>query len=41
MLSRHIGKEYAVQNYFSLAIILMIGLSGQIILHFWEKRVGN
>ncbi|MED3839170.1 Uncharacterised protein [Niallia circulans] len=39
MLSRHIGNEFAAQNYSSLAIILMIGIIGQILLHFREQRV--
>lgn len=41
MLSRHIGNEFAAQNYSSLAIILMIGLIGQILFHFREKKVSD
>ncbi|WP_303985746.1 hypothetical protein [Niallia circulans] len=41
MLSRHIGNEFAAQNYSSLAIILMIGLIGQILFLFREKKVSD
>lgn len=38
MFSKHFGNDFADQNYNKLAIVLIIGLLGQGIFHFWGKN---
>jgi hypothetical protein len=41
IVSRHFGNDFAAQHYSKLAIIFVIGISGQTIFHLWEKKSLN